>query len=433
MRSASIRTLVMAALCHPGLLPAQAPLAPASQIHIDSITADDLSSDRLRLVVRLTLTPFRSATVTSFSFTSMKVNDMPFYVAPLNVQLQMEKNKPVPMPDLHVTIYLRDLNSAEPIRKLLRDERAVVAGDIVAETKLNPLEQLVTHSMHPRIIVPFHQEIPVSVPGGHAGAAAALAALSLAQQFSPAASQVLGNLSVGEDTDWRRDVEREQIQHLVRVRTSYTVSSGVGRSTFTMDQIGFWVGRSNVLVPAEALQPWVFDADTRAVIEREHGAVDPGSVDITVTPLSARAAEKPWQLSHHDFTITSQGKPQKERVIYSAEVTSLRALTRESADNYAVLTFSNTVSGSPVTLSLPASTPQRWAVVRLVRATDSDDVTTEVVMLPGHIVDKRIVFDEPIDDSAFGSPVFSREGSVAMVQSETSAVMLNALPLPHAN
>jgi hypothetical protein len=53
-------------------------------------------------------------------------------------------------------------------------------------------------------------------------------------------------------------------------------------------------------------------------------------------------------------------------------------------------------------------------------------VQPEIVRLSARMVNGRLVFDDPIDSSALGSPVLSGDGLVGILQDENSAVGYSA-------
>ncbi|MGA3046504.1 MAG: hypothetical protein ABSD67_07775 [Terracidiphilus sp.] len=241
----------------------------------------------------------------------------------------------------------------------------------------------------------------------------------------------------GQDAAWRNDVATEQIKHLVLIRISYTVVDDKASYPLEFEQLGFWVGSSTMIAQEEAVEPWEFDPDAKTRLSENHAHVDKDSVAVTAQPMAGsslsfvdtttnRAAQ--WSLKSEDFTIETEGRPAKDHVAYSTKITSVEVRERASSNNYALLRFRDGVVGSPAKRAWAADT--RWdrlAVLRLVRNPTSNELRTEVVLLPGTSDGKQIKLDDQIDDSGFGSPMFTRDGVIAMLQDENSAVLLSSI------
>jgi hypothetical protein len=414
---------------------AQDPVPAVSEpvsVKIDSITLQSVQPDRIELLARMGMFPERSLKIKAFSFSAMKVNDIPVYVGPIDGEFAIKKGEYFKLPDVKITIYVRDLTSVEPARKMVQEQKVRISGEVTARIDANPFEQFALHSLHPSVVLPLNKEIPVDMPGGEVGRRAALSILELASQMGPSAAKLLGTIYPGEDSAWRRDVGKEEVKHVVLIRTNYTVVDDKGSYPFEFEQLGFWVGPSTVLVPDEAIEPWEFDADSQTRLHANHGHIDKASIAIAVRPASATDTQSgdptQWTLKQGDFTIETETKPGRDHVAASGKVGTGEVLQRGSTNNYAVLRFRDGIVGSPVKIAAAGGNGwDRLAILRLVRGKPGDEARTEVVMLPGTIEGKQIRLGQPIDDSGFGSPVFTEDGVVGMVLDENNAVLLSSI------
>jgi hypothetical protein len=413
-------------------IPAQQPantVLPAT-VKIESFDIENVKSDRVEMVARLGLYPERSFRTRQLGFFAMRINEIPVYVGSLYGDFQLKKGELLTLPDLHITVYYRDIPSLDPVRKMIQDQRAVVTGRIAADIDASPLEKIALRSLHPRIVVPFSKEIPVTVPGGSLGATAALAVLDMATQAGPFASAVMSTIAPGKDAPWRNRLATEEARHLVVVRTHGVLTDLDGVTTTPLDyiQLGFWISPTTVVVPAEAVRPWDFDADASAKLGAG-ASVDKKSVEITVTPLIADpAAPAAWSMQAKDFKVSYDGSPAKESVVNSAKGGTTQIRERGSANNYALLRFRDGVAGNPVKFADPGAQDwDRLGVLRLEHSSMAGDPKVEVVLLPGNIESKQIHLTQQIDDSAFGSPLFTANGVVGMVVDENFAIIITAI------
>lgn len=153
-------------------------LANPVQIQILNFTLEDFSATKLVIGVGLAANSNRNVTVDQLVISGLRVNGVPIYAAPLKRRFKLRRDAKVTLPEpLRVTIYLRDLDSLEPLRNAISDGHATVDGVAVVHVPLNPLAMLMRLSKDAAVSTTFHQQVPFSVPGGP------LAATSLVKIF----------------------------------------------------------------------------------------------------------------------------------------------------------------------------------------------------------------------------------------------------------
>lgn len=431
--------LVCCLLCGPVSLPGQAGQAvPEAAVRVEQVSLAGVRPDRLTFTAKLGIFPETSINVRSFSFSAMKVNGLPVYVSPLNGRFALKKGQYLKLPDVQMVIYERDLVSVEPLRSAVDQQKVVLAGLVTATIDASLIGELALRSLHPRIVLPFSKEIPVLIPGGEMGQKAALATLDVVAHVTPAAAKLLGRVFAGEDAAWRTDVSTNEVRHLLVVHTAYTVVERGSSTPLEFEQLGFWIGPSTALVSEEAIAPWEFDPEVQARLAARHAHVDKDSIVISVQPLAVAgtaalasdgsSAAEGWVLSQGDFKIEVVGKSAESREAYSPSITPLKVRQRASANNCAVLRFRDGIVGDPVRFAGAAE--NRWdrlAMVRLVRNAADNSLGNEVILLPGTTNGGAIQFAQPVDESAFGSPVFTQDGAIAMVQDGNSATFLASI------
>ena len=145
--------------------------------------------------------------------------------------------------------------------------------------------------------------------------------------------------------------------------------------------------------------------------------------------VASDAADTPaWTLTQGDFAIAAGGNSAKSRETYSPNLAAIKVRERASAGNYAVLRFRPEINGDPLRLAGSSVLGEdRVAMLRVVRNPDDGKVQPEVVLLPGSLSGQQIQLGQPVDESAFGSPVFTKEGAVGLLQDQGSATLLSAI------
>lgn len=156
--------------------------ANAVQIQIVNFTLEGFSATKLVIGVRLAANSNRNVTVDQFVLSGLRVNGVPIYAAPLKRRFKLRSNATVMLPEpLRVTVYLRDLDSLDPLRNAISDGHATVDGAAVVHVPLNPLARLMLLSKDAEVSTMFHQQVPFSVPGGPLAAASLVKILSLTE------------------------------------------------------------------------------------------------------------------------------------------------------------------------------------------------------------------------------------------------------------
>ena len=434
MRFGRVILAVCGLVLYPLLARAQAPVAAANQVaavRVEEVSLTSVQPEKLTFTAKLGLYPEKSITVKGLSFSAMTVNGVPVYVSPISGKFAMKKGELLKLPDEQIVIYTRDLATLQPVRSVIEQGKVVVAGEVQAVIDGNLLADLALRSLHPTVVMPFNKEIPVFIPGGDAGRSTMLATLDVLEKAAPAA-KLLGTFFPGQDAAWRDDLVRNQVNHIVLVKTTCTIVDGQNSYPLDFEELGFWIGPSTVMVPEEAVRPWEFDAEAQSMLSSRHAHVDKASVTMSVMPASSEAADATtvgvWTLAGGDFTIAAEGKPSGDRVAYSPTSKAINVRERASANNYALLRFKEGITRDPVISAPPAENGwDRLAIFRLVRNQAGDSVQTEVIFIAGTTSGQQIQLGQPIDPTGFGSPVFTSDGVIGMAQDESHATFLSAI------
>lgn len=406
-------------------------LAGLAAFHVESVQVADISPQGITISVKLSLTPTRTITIESFRLSSLRMNGLPLFAAPLTSPLQLTAGKSSTIPPLVVKVLFRDLNSVAPLRKMLEEETVHIQGQAQAVVRLGFLERLALHTEHPIISIPISENVPVSIGGSLLARQAALGALTLVESALEAAS-TSGMHLPGTHPAWVEALETRAPGALVQVETQYTITENKTPYPVLFDQLAFRLDRTPLLTTPEARAPWEYDPDFLARIHSKEARLDTATLNIQLTPLALDSPSPTLQLNNGDFTLQERGSPDQDRVLVSAKGrVSVKVRRRASPD--ALLLFIPTHPGTDQGL-FPASDDvlhqDRWeklAVFRLIPSTSgtaSPIPTVEIIQLSGHREGKLIRFEDPVDPSAFGSPVLTPQGVLGIVQDETTGAFL---------
>lgn len=164
------------------------------RIRVVNLTLEDLSTTKLVIGVGLAANSDRNVTVDQLVLSGLRVNGIPIYAAPLKRRFKLRSDATVILPEpLRVTVYLRDLDSLEPLRNAISDGHATLDGVAVVHVPLNPLARLMLLSKDAEVTTALHQQVPFSVPGGPLAATSMVKILDLAD----AALKALDSAMIG--------------------------------------------------------------------------------------------------------------------------------------------------------------------------------------------------------------------------------------------
>jgi hypothetical protein len=190
--------------------------------------------------------------------------------------------------------------------------------------------------------------------------------------------------------------------------------------------LGFRISADKFVLTGEMIEPWKYDADVAAALQTgEASLVDDGR-DLLVWPGgAATSASSARTLSQGAIQVDlAPAKTESTRVVVGNKDVKLQLFRRDSDTNYAVLSFTRPEDkGTAVPLPPShAEEPHDWDRLTLFRVDDAGNL--ESLPTPAHRQESRILFDERVDDRAFGSLLLSPQRAVGMVQEEKSGMVL---------
>ena len=390
MRQRCFLTLFTAAVAaaEPGLI---------RQIDVSQVEFAGLSPDRIQFALRPRMVMSQSASIREIHFSETYLGSIPVYVPPILENIEVRASETIER-RLVVTIYFRDLQSLEELRRIIEDGRAVAKGKAVAEVGLNFLQSLVLWSRSALAPVTFSQEIPVAFPGG---AFTRLGALGLLRTAEAAASVVdagrehLGLTPANPYADSvLQAVARFQVEDKTGARQTIEVRGNALRT-----------GDRGLITVRELAVPWEYDADLTMAIATGRVKVVKDSFDLSAGPLSSRQGE---------IRMVRQAKPAVEYTKMrhpAAGNKAIRVAPRASGSNLVYWEL-QTARPSMLKFDVTSSTWDRVAVFR----------GTELIYLRARRDGNRIVLDDPIDSRAKGSPLIAAGGVIGILQDERSAL-----------
>ena len=137
---------------------------------MQSVEIADVSSDRVRLRVRLGGIAERDINVRTLSFDDASLNGIPLFSPPVAGPLRIAKGTPLANAGvLEASIYYRDLPSLEPVRRMVREEKVFVRATLRIQPELNVVQRIALWTSNAWVSWKLERVVTVQLPGGRAG------------------------------------------------------------------------------------------------------------------------------------------------------------------------------------------------------------------------------------------------------------------------
>jgi hypothetical protein len=390
-------------------------------VAVDHVTLKDAEPDRVHLDVEAHVTASRKMKIKRIRFEHMRLAGIPVFLAPVEDEVVLEKDVPQAMPEIPLTVYLRDVHSLDPLIAAVRDGQARVQGQGRAELDANLLERAAAGQWTVQADMPIDMTAPVEVPGGTVGRTAVLGTLAAAQAAT-ALGSVFG-LGGGRASD--SSLSRYEPMLLV-AESRYTLElKDHQRIDVTVRGMGFRVSEDRFAVTGEMLEPWRYDLDAATAIQKHDAKVVEGSADLRVWPAGeAMDASTARSLAGGQIEVVKKpGGTERTRVPEGEGSKEIRLARRDANGNLAVLRFKrDSDKGTGVMLADDDTRHAgSWEELTLFRV--GTDGKLERLTTPARREDESIVLGDPVDDSAFGSVLLAGDRAVGMVQDERAGVV----------
>ena len=394
-------------------------LNPLNGIELRSIEVSDLNSDRVRFQLHLGGIAQEDIALRALSFDSATVNGIPVFLPPISARFRLSKGQEFrAIGALQAELYFRDLDSLTPLRRMVQDKKADVRATIRLQPDLSLLQRMVLRASGAWVSTTFERSVGVEVPGGMVGRGAALMALAAADSL-----WVLGRSGL----EWRnqRDAFVQQVRatyapRVLVIETRYQVRGKDGRQALlTWRGLGFHQSGGQVIVPAEAIEPWLFDSTVADAIASGAAEVIKSSLDIVARMTTGTS----YSLRNGNLKIVRVAQDRSKAIsVRRRKVYEVRE--RNSTANVAKLLITSsllsklreaTANGAAQTVAvfrLRDSAAEQWPEILILSATGENGTT-------------RLV--EPVDLRASGSPVINQDGMVGILLDQSTIASMQAI------
>jgi len=417
--------------------------SPVADFHVDldQVTVSHVASDHIQLALSFSVLTDRDVSVREVSFANMRLNELPFYAPALEDRLKLIAGQRLVLPhQVQATFYYRDLESLRPLELLVREGSARAEGTLYVDLQLNLIDKAVLLARRVRMPLAVRKDLPVEIPGGALARTAALGVLSLASQpFGKTQAAMVSSFS--KESSWRQQLFSDYAPALLLANTRFSVSDPAGIPYVVECMgVGFRINVKQFLLPKAVIEPWKFDPEIAAILQRERWKLDPLSVDFDVWPSEARLQTSAggldvstgFQQIQKQIKLVLSPKDELETMFASQAMGrphKIRVHPRASAGNLVLFEFADSANLDPLPrIKLDRngreSSWDRLAVFRFPAGTRNKQAHPDLVVLTATRQRSTIQMAMPIDYSGWGAPLISSQGIVGIVQDERTGLDL---------
>jgi hypothetical protein len=408
---------------------AAAPASMLEDLKVKEVSLAEIDTSHIKLAVDLNLTAARSVTMESLRISSLHINGLPVFAAPLDQEIVLKKGVPTALPPLYVTVLFRDLHTVEPLKRMIQNQSVRIEGNVVTGVRLTMIEKLALHTQHPTVEVTLNQEVPAALGISVLERTLALTTLGLIDSGLQASSAA-GQLVPGRPA-WVRGLEASAPSNLYAVESSYALTQAGANFPVVSLSLGFRVASGKVVTSAEAEAPWKYDAEFLTAVQSGAAKLVKSSPEILLRTL---APGDPLRLSAKDFTVETRGTAEGDSLIAVSgdKHGKIQVLRRAAPNSLALLTLAAPPTATAGTSGLTAATAavaaqDSWpevAVFRLREDAVTKKPTIELLTMAARRDGKAIQLSEPVDAAVFGSPIVTPDGVIGLVQDEQTGAFL---------
>jgi len=409
---------------------------PTVRAALENVSLASVNADGVQLTVTLSLTSSQNLTLREIIFDRLRVNGVPFYATPISDRLVLVPNqKIVPPNPLTLTVYLRDIESLDPLRSLVTDEKVTITGMAYADFSLGGLAKLVLFANHARVPVRIDSTVDVQVPGGSVGRKAALAILDRAGAgWEQAGSR--WQTAARFFSQWRKQLWDQYAPALVLAYATYELADNSGKkSRLDATATGFRVGGKQVLVPKSVLEPWKFDPYIIGSM-KQNPDLKVAGYDLWIWPANAGlrdgsnqlSSTQAWRLSTQQLRLLPFTRDDTETMLLPVEGKHPMKVSVHRRQGASALGIVEIIDPAvqPVTITLDASHCashfDSLALFRFPGGVDASESRPDLVFVSATCTPSKLELDTRIDSSGWGSPVISKNGVVGILIDENCVV-----------
>jgi hypothetical protein len=276
-----------------------------------SVAYRDINMDHLGLNLFVRMNPVdRPAAVVKIYFQDLRANGLPVHVEPYDTEFRLSKSAAVDLPKpLELSFVFAELDSLEPLRRLVSEDVLHLKGQLFIVVRLNTLEAAVMRARQVVLPLDMDQTIPM-----HAFADEPMiqsAVLRLLDVLSTPYS--IGATALAKQHEERlstaRTLAAAAAGRVFLVYCGYSVRNPRTHDVQRYAQSGtaFLIDAEGTLLTAKrVVQPWKFDPQILSLISQSGYELDPKVYRLAAWPIDARVMTAKGELDLTEALTTDR-------------------------------------------------------------------------------------------------------------------------------
>ncbi|MCB1019886.1 MAG: hypothetical protein KDC27_08155 [Acidobacteria bacterium] len=393
---------------------------PGLRFALDGVELAEVGGESLAVDLFVEATADRSASIRSLSFHALEANGMPAYIRPLLTPIELRAGTRVRLGPFRAVFYYRDLQTLDPLRRLVEESKVRFTGRTRAEVDLDWIERIAFWSRRAVVWRGVDTALELEIPGGRWKDLSAKALFALAEPVARAGVELRRAHEA-----WRTGIWEATEGRVAVVRSSYRVGPPDGPpKTVETFATGVLLTPQRLAAPRETLEPWRYDAGLALALDRGELTLAPGrEVEVWIA-----GEERSFRLSRGELSLElapcaidkaavrdGKGRMRKVKVCRGGGPESLASIELRSSAGRMMRPWAMAAPvGEAPALEL--------TLLRLIRQPLEQGRWWEAVRVKGELTGDRIQLLEPVDGSALGSPLLLGGALAGVVVDEYGGV-----------
>jgi hypothetical protein len=277
---------------------------------VRSVAYREINLDRLALTVLMRMNAVdRPITVQKIYFQDLRANGIPVHIESYEGEFRLSKKEAVDLPaPLELSLVFAELESLEPVRRLVSQDVVHITGQIYIVCQLTTLEALVMRSRQVVVPVSLDQQVPMHMFAGEPMMQAAVLKLldTLSSPYSMAAAALARQRQ--DRMSARRTLAAAAEGRLFLVYCGYSLRNSKTKDEehFVQSGTGFLIQEGMLLTAKRVVQPWKFDAQAAYLMSHAGFELEPKAYRLVAWPAGATVTTAAGELEMRGALSTDQ-------------------------------------------------------------------------------------------------------------------------------
>jgi hypothetical protein len=402
------------------------------ELKVASVSINGVTRDRITLSVVVEVSSSNHVAAKNWIFSSFQLNGVPIYLPPITERLEIQPNQPTQR-TIVVTVFLRDLDSLQPLITAIESQQIKVQGTVRADVEVGLLATIVLLSRTAPVEIAFESSSPVRIPGGPRVRNTAIRVLRAADRMMAGVGNKLGRF--GRGSQRKRAITETFGQAVLLAGCQYDLRNAKGELRhFVFFRAATRISDKDFLASTELLEPWRYDPATALLLDSGGWSLAESQPDVrvwlpgdTLNSVPDSLPSGGYALRSQDIRLVATGSGQESTVAIldtNGKPRRIPLRSRGAKQNVALFEFRQPPAWTNVPVDISSGKGQIQGAFRTVASWHLGKVSPEFVPIAVGSGSGEITLVDPLDSSGWGAPLITENSVVGIVLDEKKAVTL---------